>query len=241
MEVIIEQGKTVDEAVEKALERLDAKRDEVECKVIQSGKKGILGFIGARSAIVKVSLKKKKRKSALRETRYKYEKKRTETKASEESSGIDGNDIKGIISTVLVNMGFDPTITYKMKHGVYFFDIDVNDKYDGLLIGRRGKTLGALQHIVNRLIHAEQNNSYGSNVQIVLDISGYRKRRDDMLISKAKNLAKKVKKTGNEVVLDPLHPSDRRVVHTALNKDPKVKTYTVGKGPYRNIIIAPTE
>jgi spoIIIJ-associated protein len=235
MEVIIEQGKTVDEAVEKALERLDAKRDDVECKVIQSGKKGILGFIGARSAIVKVSLKKKKkRKSILKETKYQYEK-RTEAKE------ISGNDIRDIISTVLVSMGFDPTITYKIKHGVYFFDIDVEDKFDGLLIGRRGKTLGALQHIVNRLIHAEQNNSYGSNVQIVLDISGYRKRRDDMLISKAKNLARKVKKTGNEVVLDPLHPSDRRVVHTALNKDPKVKTYTVGKGPYRNIIIAPTD
>lgn len=235
MEVIIEQGKTVDEAVEKALERLDAKRDDVECKVIQSGKKGILGFIGSRSAIVKVSLKKKKkRKSILKETKYQYEK-RTEAKE------ISGNDIRDIISTVLVSMGFDPTITYKIKHGVYFFDIDVEDKFDGLLIGRRGKTLGALQHIVNRLIHAEQNNSYGSNVQIVLDISGYRKRRDDMLISKAKNLARKVKKTGNEVVLDPLHPSDRRVVHTALNKDPKVKTYTVGKGPYRNIIIAPTD
>ncbi len=61
----------------------------------------------------------------------------------------------------------------------------------------------------------------------------------EQAIAKANDLARKVKETGNEIVLDPLHPSDRRVVHMALSKDRQVKTYTVGEGPYRNIIIAP--
>ncbi len=109
------------------------------------------------------------------------------------------------------------------------------DGLDGLLIGKHGQTLAALQHIIGRLASKE----FGIAGAVSVDIGDYRQRREVQLAEKARALAQRVVATGRQVNLEPLHAPDRRVVHLALAGVPGVRTYTVGQGLHRNIVIAP--
>jgi len=106
---------------------------------------------------------------------------------------------------------------------------------DGLLIGKHGQTLVALQHIIGRLVSKE----FGVTGPVSVDVGDYRQRRETQLAEKARVLAKKVVATGREINIEPLHAPDRRVVHQALAEIPGIRTYTVGQGLHRNIVIAP--
>ena len=108
---------------------------------------------------------------------------------------------------------------------------------DGLLIGRRGDTLNALQHLMDRMV----NRGRSERVRISIDVGGYRRRRDDSLRQRAMMLARQVKSTGRERSTDPLIAPERRVVHLALTDDPEVRTYTVGEGTYRSVVVAPSD
>jgi spoIIIJ-associated protein len=109
------------------------------------------------------------------------------------------------------------------------------DGLDGLLIGRRGQTLAALQHLVGRLVSRQ----FGPDVPHAVDVGDYRRRREAQLVEKAQVLAEKVRATGREINLEPLHAPERRIVHMAVAKVPGVRTYTVGRGLHRNVVIAP--
>ncbi|MHB1126774.1 MAG: RNA-binding cell elongation regulator Jag/EloR [Bacillota bacterium] len=104
----------------------------------------------------------------------------------------------------------------------------------GILIGRRGETLDALQYLTNLAVNKE----LGKRVKIILDIEGYRKRREETLIKLAQRLSEKVKRTGADVVLEPMNPHERRVIHTALQLDQQVSTFSEGEDPYRKVVIS---
>lgn len=107
----------------------------------------------------------------------------------------------------------------------------------GILIGRRGDTLQALQVIAAALFHRKT----GSEVRLVVDAEGYRSRRADTLTQRALQIANEVRTTGREAVLDSLSASERRVVHLALADDPDVYTYSEGEGRERVLVISPRE
>ncbi len=104
----------------------------------------------------------------------------------------------------------------------------------GILIGRRGETLDALQYLGNLV--ANKHNLM-ERKKIILDAEGYRKRREDTLVNLAARLAEKVKRTGYRVVLEPMNPQERRIIHTALQNDKRVQTYSEGEEPYRKVVI----
>ncbi|MBC7336415.1 MAG: protein jag [Clostridia bacterium] len=104
----------------------------------------------------------------------------------------------------------------------------------GVLIGRRGETLDALQYLVNLAVRRR----VGKQVRIVLDVEGYRQRREDTLVRLARRLSEKVKRTGGRVVLEPMSPHERRIIHTALQGDTQVCTFSEGEEPYRKVVIA---
>lgn len=104
----------------------------------------------------------------------------------------------------------------------------------GILIGRRGDTLDALQYLVNLAV----NKSGEKRVKIVLDVEEYRKRREETLVKLAHRLSDKVKRTKKNVVLEPMNPHERRVIHTALQNDPSVYTFSQGNEPYRKVVIS---
>lgn len=106
---------------------------------------------------------------------------------------------------------------------------------DGLLIGKRGQNLDAIQYIVNKAVHRTGNDSR----RIVIDTEKYRKRREDSLLTTALQTAQKVKTTRKPVTLGPMNPHDRRIIHIALKNDKTLATKSRGEGEYRKITILP--
>ena len=113
-------------------------------------------------------------------------------------------------------------------------DVDLSGDDMGVLIGKRGQTLDSLQYLVNLVV----NKGNAPYVSITLDTENYRERRKETLESLAFNLAKKVKHTGKNIVLEPMNPYERRIIHSALQNDRYVTTYSEGEEPYRNVVIA---
>ena len=113
--------------------------------------------------------------------------------------------------------------------------INLNGPDLGILIGRRGDTLDAIQYYIN----LAANKNAEKRVRFIIDVEGYRRRREETLSNLAHRLADKAKRKGKDVVLEPMNPLERRVIHTALQNHKDVFTYSEGEEPYRKIIIAP--
>ncbi|MEW6276288.1 MAG: RNA-binding cell elongation regulator Jag/EloR [Bacillota bacterium] len=105
----------------------------------------------------------------------------------------------------------------------------------GILIGRRGETLNALQYLLNLCVNKNQV----QKSKIVLDVEGYRRRREQTLERLALRLAEKVKQRGRNIILEPMNPQERRIIHTALQGREDIYTYSEGEEPYRKIVISP--
>lgn len=140
--------------------------------------------------------------------------------------------ISEFLSKVLADMGVEAGVEIRPREGYFFVSFHGRDL--GILIGRRGETLDALQYLtnlaVNRILH--------NKVKIILDVEGYRKRREQTLINLARRLSKRVKETGNRIVLEPMNPQERRVIHTALQNDSQILTFSEGQEPNRKVVIA---
>jgi spoIIIJ-associated protein len=132
-----------------------------------------------------------------------------------------------VTPTVEVTTGEDPgTIV-----------LQVSGDSSGLLIGRRGQTLEALEYMVNRIIGRDGE----TPVRVMLDVERYRERRREYLDTLAKRLAAKAQQTGRVVTLNPMSPRDRRIVHLALQGDTAVSTRSQGEGHYRKLLIIPAD
>lgn len=104
----------------------------------------------------------------------------------------------------------------------------------GILIGRRGDTLDALQYLTNLAV----SKKLFERVRIIVDVEGYRQRREETLIRLAKRLSEKVKRTGTRVVLEPMNPHERRIIHTTLQDETRISTFSEGDEPNRRVVIS---
>lgn len=120
----------------------------------------------------------------------------------------------------------------KTNHHIIY---DIEGDNLGILIGRRGDTLDALQFLLNLAI----NRRGQEKNKAIIDIENYRANREKTLINLGNKLADKAKKTGQKVVLEPMNPQERRIIHMALQDDKRVNTYSEGEEPYRKVIIVP--
>ncbi len=112
--------------------------------------------------------------------------------------------------------------------------LEVSGPQMGVLIGRRGQTLASIQYLLNIILHREFSRFEG---RIVVDVEGYRSRREETLVRLANNIAAKVISTKTDVVLEPMSPQDRRIIHTALQENPEVTTHSEGENPNRKVVI----
>lgn len=204
----VEEGRTVEEAVEKALAKLGLTLDQVDVEILDEGSKGVLGLVGTKQAKVRV-----RKKPVADEVQQKIE---------ELASGL------------MKLIGVSAQINIKIENGVHSVSIDTAGA-DGLLIGRKAQTLEALEYLLRRMVGKQLKRS----VRMQVDVGGYKQRRVASLRKKALAIAEKVKSSNKEIQMEPLSPADRRIVHLALANDPKVKTYTVGDGDMKNVVIAP--
>ncbi len=112
-------------------------------------------------------------------------------------------------------------------------DIDVSGSKMGLLIGKRGDTLDAVQYLTSLFVNKEKN----SYIKVNIDTEGYRAKREETLIKLAKSLERRVIREGSAVTLEPMSPNERRIIHSALQNSSKVQTYSVGEEPHRKVVV----
>lgn len=141
--------------------------------------------------------------------------------------------IRGIIENILKRMDLKGEVWVRGEDGEYQANIRTKG-FNGLLIGKKGETLLALQHIIRRILQRKL-----PEVKLMIDISNYRKRRDDKIVRMAKELAESAKTSGEEKSIESLNPYERWLIHTALQSDPDVVTHTEGEGVYKKVIITP--
>jgi spoIIIJ-associated protein len=138
---------------------------------------------------------------------------------------------ENFLREVFLSMGLIVKIETQLKDKHLLVNLIGSDM--GILIGKRGQTLDALQYLVNLVV----NKNSTSYISVMLDTENYRQRRKETLESLAFNLAKKVKHTKKNVVLEPMNPYERRIIHSALQNDRFVTTFSEGEEPYRNVVI----
>ena len=204
MDSIEISGKTVEEALDKALQELGVSKEKVEYQIIEPGSKGIWGIFGKKFAKIKVVIKPNPLKKTVQ--------------FLEDITSVMDLPVK--INTV------DEGQVVK---------VDILGKDVGVLIGRRGETLDALQYLVNLVLN--KNNE--KRQKIFLDIEGYRYRRKHTLQRLALRLADKGRERGRRGAVEPMNSQERRIIHTALQVRNDIYTVSEGEEPYRKIIINP--
>lgn len=145
-------------------------------------------------------------------------------------------DAEEFLKGVFEAMGIEVVINSDYDKEEGSLDIDFEGPDMGILIGKRGQTLDSLQYLTSLVVNKE-NKEY---VRVKLDTENYRKRRKDTLENLAKNIASKVKKTKKTIVLEPMNPYERRIIHSALQGNKSVETFSEGSEPYRHIVVKPT-
>jgi len=200
-------GRNVTEATNRALAKLGITDAEADVRVLNKGSKGFLGLFGSSPARVAVSRRVSSRERA-----------------------------EEIVGDILRLMKLSCQLHVTEEKSNLIIDIETAGS-DGLLIGKGGNTLSALEYISNRMLQRGSRKS----PKIVLDVSGYKRRREDFLKSKALSLADQVKAAKKQVTTEPMDAEDRRVVHAVLKADPSVETRSVGHGRVKSIIVAPAK
>lgn len=198
-------GRSVDEAVELALAELGVGRDQVEVEILEEVENR--GFLGiVRHREVRVRVRRKESRADL---------------AAEFVRQVGD----------LLELPLKVTAAEDAEK----IAVDVEGVDLGLLIGRRGQTLEALQYLTNAVV----NRVSRERRPIVVDVQGYRRRRGEALERLARRMAERAVRTGREVVLEPMTPQDRRIVHLALQGHSRVATASEGEEPFRKVVITP--
>lgn len=223
MNSIVTSGRTIEEAVKQGLAILGVTEDQVAVNVLKQPSRGFLGLIGVKAAKVELTLK-----SITQSESPQW--KQTEL---EQPEVIDPYEAAtSFVRDVALNMGLQVEVEIVRKKDNTVFNISGSEL--GLLIGRRGQTLDALQYLVNIIA----NRYSDSFLRIVLDAENFRERRKKTLEQLAMRLAGKVIRSRKEMALEPMSPQERKIIHSRLQDHPEVKTYSQGEEPNRRVVIA---
>jgi spoIIIJ-associated protein len=236
------EGKTIDEAIEKACNEFNVPREKLNIEIISDGATGFLG-LGSKKAKIKASIMSidmaidtpaaQSKKSAERKSSVISDS--IEPAGPEDSAESPAMMAKRILEGVLQRMNLDCPLTVEETADTILLNIKGDGS--GLLIGKRGQNLDAIQYIVNKSVSKNTNN----RKMIVLDTESYRKKREESLIALAAKLAEKVKKSKKALTVGHMNAHDRRVIHLALQNDESLTTKSRGEGEFRKIVIMPAK
>ena len=205
------RSKSQEEAIQKAIEQLNVDKEDIEdikVEVIEEPSKGFLGFIGAKDGLYKITL-------------------------IEKQIEIKEIDIaKEFIETMLHNAKINADVIATQEDNL--IKINIKGKEATCLIGRRGETLDAVQFLTGLALNKINKDSH---CRVLVDIENYREKREQSLIRYANKVAREVAKTKKTKKLDYMNPYERRIVHSALQNDKYVITYSEGTDPYRRLVI----
>ncbi|WP_083197786.1 RNA-binding cell elongation regulator Jag/EloR [Thermoclostridium stercorarium] len=202
LEYVEKVGKTVEAAIEEALQELNIEEKDAEIQIIDEGSKGLFGLIGGRNAVVRVWRK------------------------------IDYNKIvRDFLEPVFIALGIEGDLDVTV--GEDSINVKVNAEDTGILIGRRGETLDALQYLLGLVV----NKSSGKFIRVIFDVGNYREKREETLEKLARKLASRVVKSKKSITLEPMNPYERRIIHSTLQNYRNVETYSIGDEPNRKVVI----
>ncbi len=219
MRSVESEGGSIDEAIDTALAALRAERSQVEIEILENAPAGVFG-LGGRKARVRATL----RSMAV-----------TEADVSQETARAA--QARELLEQILRHLTDDARVESSgQRNADGNIVLSVLTADSGAIIGRRGQTLDALEHIVNRIVLRDERSASG---RVAIDVEGYRERRQESLEELAKRLAGKARQTGQIVTLNPLSPRDRRIIHLTLEGDPGVTTRSEGEGVFRRLLIVP--
>lgn len=258
MEAIEIEGKTIDEAIGKACAELQAPREKLNIEIIAEGSAGFLG-LGSKKARIRATLlsfdisleaapavpvpaEKPRREAGPAEEQREQPRAAVITpdavreQAAEKSGEAMGAQVaQQFLEGLLQKMGLECPVAVEETPEKIILNIQGDG--GGLLIGKRGQNLDALQYMVNKVA----NKTGGDRKMIIIDTEAYRKRREESLVSLAEKLGEKVKRTRKAVTVGHMHAHDRRIIHLALQDDESLTTKSRGEGEYRKIIIMPAK
>jgi spoIIIJ-associated protein len=203
MNKITVTGKTVEEAIETGLSKLQVSKDRVEVVILEQPSKGLFGLLGSKEAKVELTVK---------------------------PDAVD--EAVEFLHEIAASMKLDIHIERQETSDGIILQLSSEDDI-GVLIGRRGQTLDALQYLVNVASHRSGN----LQTRIILDAENFRERRRKTLEELAARLADKAVRSKREVVLEPMPSHERKIIHTYLQDHPQVRSFSKGEEPNRRIVI----
>ena len=204
MEVMEFKGKTKEDAITAATVELGITSDKLDYEVIDEGSSGFLGIFNVKPVVIRVAIKK----SLVERTQE-------------------------FCDELFAAMKVETVVSIDFKEEDNVMNIDLSGPDMGILIGKRGQTLDALQYLISLFVNKEGD----AYIRVKLDTENYRERRKATLEKLAKKIAYTVKRTKKAVSLEPMNPYERRVIHSALQNDRYVCTKSEGEEPYRKVVI----
>jgi len=223
------EGKSIEEAVEAASIQLNVPKEKLEIEVLNSGSGGIFGIMGSKKVRVRATVKEESPET-ISEPQTETQFVSASMPVSESGEAIISE--AGTLTQDILNlMGVEATLQITKERET--LNIKIEGDKNGLLIGRRGQNLDALQYLITRIL----NRKGPEKTKVVLDSGDYRRRRESYLEDLALKMAAKAKQTGKPVVISPLPAHERRIIHLTLEKDKTLKTISRGEGQLKKMVI----
>jgi spoIIIJ-associated protein len=229
---IEKEAKSAEEAIEEICKELGKKREELDFEVIEEKSRGIFGLMGNKRVKVRAIPKESpENQETARMTRQ--EDQGTEEVSEERTDDDVLSYAKMVLERIITEIQVPAQVEGRLEGEVIYLDIKGDGS--GLLIGRHGQTLDALQYIAGKIV----GKHLGKKKMVVVDTEKYRERREENLAQLARRMGEKAKSTGRAVSLQPMNASDRRLVHLALKHDHDIETRSEGEGSLKSIKIFP--
>jgi len=236
------EGNSIDEAIDSALKRLGTTRDRVEIEIVSSAARGLFG-IGGRKARIRATLRKPLDAESVlaplpaepaSSTASPAPPPRSEHRARPAAdTGRLAQHAQQVLQEIVDRVGVSVTVTADTQDQHILLDLKGDSS--GVLIGRRGQMLDALEYLVNRIVARDES----ASTRVIIDSQDYRERRRLSLEDLARRMADQARKKRKAVTLNPMSPRDRRIVHLVLQGDPALTTKSSGKGYFRKLVIIP--
>ncbi len=244
MESVEVSAKTVDEAIDIALEELGLKRSQASIEVLTPGKPGIFGLGGEQARVRVTALEEGAGRRMPAEEPYEMIEREGGGEIEVELKDLDSEEVLAatdFLRNLLQMMDIDAEVSVRAPEtpadglGRASAVLDVEGEDLGLLIGRRGNSLAALQYLVNVMVTRRMN----SRVLVTVDVEHYHRRREETLQNLARRMADRVRHSRRPITLEPMPAAERRIIHLALSNDRNVTTGSVGGGDERKVVIRP--
>lgn len=230
------EGKTTNEAIEKGLKELKLPKSKVEIKVLeQEDKRSFFSILTPRVVKVEMTVKEEfvREQTNVVKTNIMKEIKKDTVERKPTDMNIVKATVDNFLKDFIANLPTE-NINYTLEIQDNNVMIDINGEDTGYLIGYRGEVLNSIQNVITNIA----NKGNRDKIKVMLNIGGYREKREKDLENLAMKIATSVVKTGKSITLEPMTAYERKIIHTKLQSNSKVTTYSIGEEPYRKLVVA---